>query len=475
MSRLISKLCISLLLLVAFITLLSFRDSIPHRQTTPATAVIPTKHDSLLGATGQKGANAPAPPYTVSEVIVQGPNKAVSAEEKKKQEEENRRKEEEERRRRKEEEDRKAKEAYDRTKIYTGTFAVPPNLVHDPAGPKPNEIVLLAASDGKGHNGGIDNILGDVTPNRQAYADLHGYTYQFLNISQYNIGAASAVWAKLPAIVDTFNKHPDAKWVWWLDLDAIIMTPEIELAKHVLSHEALARKIQKDLDVQKPGGGSSGHRTLKDPDFNKVDIIIAQDQNGLNAGSFFIRRSEWSRMFIDMWAEPVYVEKNWLAQEQDAMWHLISEHQTMMEHIAFVQQKEINAYPIRNIQGMSWETGDLVVHIAGCWVNNECNKQWKEMMAQRVVVDDALREKVKAAAAAGLQVGRGATEGAGGAGGIEGAVASKALEGAPEAKEAVAAAGTPAQNPPSIAITQPVHAPETAPVAAAAAAAAAAV
>jgi hypothetical protein len=217
------------------------------------------------------------------------------------------------------EEERKAKEAYDRTKIYTGTFNVPSNLVHDPAGPKPSEIVLLAASDGKGHNGGIDNILGDVTPNRQAYADLHGYTYQFLNISQYNIGAASAVWAKLPAIVDAFNKHPEAKWIWWLDLDAIIMTPQIELSKHILSHEALGKKIQKGLDVQKPGGGSSGYLTAKEPDLNKIDIIIAQDQNGLNAGSFFIRRSEWSRMFIDMWAEPTYVEKNWLAQEQDAM------------------------------------------------------------------------------------------------------------------------------------------------------------
>lgn len=97
------------------------------------------------------------------------------------------------------------------------------------------------------------------------------------------------------------------------------MTPQIELSKHILSHEALGRKIQKGLDVQKSGGGSSGYLTAKEPDLNKIDIIVAQDQNGLNAGSFFIRRSEWSRMFIDMWAEPTYVEKNWLAQEQSAM------------------------------------------------------------------------------------------------------------------------------------------------------------
>jgi hypothetical protein len=192
--------------------------------------------------------------------------------------------------------------------------------VHDPAGPKPNEIVLLAASDGKGHNGGIENILADITPNRQEYADLHGYVYQFLNISKYDIGGAHPVWAKLPAIVETFNLHPQAKWVWWLDLDAIIMTPTIDLREHLLAQHVLLNKMLKDTNINKPGGTEKlDIKTPANPDINKIDIIVSQDHNGLNAGSFWIRRSEFSRLFIDMWADPMYVRENWIAQEQDAM------------------------------------------------------------------------------------------------------------------------------------------------------------
>jgi hypothetical protein len=208
---------------------------------------------------------------------------------------------------------------YKKIKIYPGTFDVPKDLVHDPAGPEPNEIVLLAASDGKGHNGGIENILADITPNRQEYADLHGYVYQFLNISKYDIGSAHPVWAKLPAIVETFNLHPQAKWVWWLDLDAIIMTPTVDLRTHILAHDVLQRKMQKGQSINKISNADISITMPTNPDINNIDIIVSQDHNGINAGSFWIRRSDFSKMFIDLWADPMYVRENWIAQEQDAM------------------------------------------------------------------------------------------------------------------------------------------------------------
>ena len=204
----------------------------------------------------------------------------------------------------------KAQLEYKKIKVHTGTFTVPPDLVHSPAGPEPSEIVLLAASDGKGHNGGIKNILADITPNRQEYADFHGYKYQFLNISKYSIGGAHAVWAKLPAIVETFNLHPQAKWIWWLDLDAIIMTATVDLRTHLLSHDALKEKMLLGFEMNRSGGGLSGFVTQKNPDLALIDLIITQDQNGLNAGSFFIRRSEFTKIFIDMWADPFYVHGN---------------------------------------------------------------------------------------------------------------------------------------------------------------------
>ena len=60
---------------------------------------------------------------------------------------------------------------------------------------------MLAASDGKGHNNGIPNILSAIQPNRQEYANLHGYHYLFIDISKYGLTGIHPVWAKLPSIV----------------------------------------------------------------------------------------------------------------------------------------------------------------------------------------------------------------------------------------------------------------------------------
>lgn len=204
--------------------------------------------------------------------------------------------------------------------VHTGSFSVPSDMKHDPAGPKPNEVVVLVASDGKGHNGGIPNVLDEACANRKEYCELQGYQYQFLNITKFNIGNSHAVWAKLPAIVETFNLHPEAKWVWWLDLDAIIMDPTIDLVSHVLSHKALEKAILKNLQLNRPRNGKIGLYTSKNPDLNNIDLIISQDHNGINAGSFMIRRSEFTKFLIDMWRDPLYIQQNdWISMEQDAL------------------------------------------------------------------------------------------------------------------------------------------------------------
>src|SRR5271170_6562899 len=51
------------------------------------------------------------------------------------------------------------------------------------------------------------------------------------------------VWGKLPAILDAFRRYPQAEWVWWLDIDAIIMTPEIDLFHHLLGPAVIQTKF----------------------------------------------------------------------------------------------------------------------------------------------------------------------------------------------------------------------------------------
>ncbi|KAI5779726.1 galactosyl transferase GMA12/MNN10 family-domain-containing protein [Geopyxis carbonaria] len=393
-------LLLALITVLLFITFAAFFDSIPQQYSAGLTGdfLSKGKDESLQGAEQQPGALKPAPTYVVSEE--KSPAK-IEWEKKKKEDQEKRRKKEEEDKKRKEEEDKKAKDeekkklneekhkerrARDKPRVRPGTFSMPPDFKHNPEGPRPDQIVLLAAADGKGHNNGIPNILEQIRPNRQEYADYHGYKYHFINITKFDIGGAHPVWAKLPSIVEAFNTYPDAEWVWWLDLDAIIMNPEIDLNEHLLKHSVMKQKLLGGKELETENRRKTGVKMVENPDPANVDLILAQDQNGVNAGSFFIRRSAWTQMLLDFWADPMFINTDWVALEQDALAHLIYTHPIIRNNVGLVVQNLINAYPLTNVHEMGYSPGDLVVHIAGCWVANRCESQWNDYMKQSTSV-----------------------------------------------------------------------------------------
>ncbi|KAK6341187.1 hypothetical protein TWF696_008274 [Orbilia brochopaga] len=267
------------------------------------------------------------------------------------------------------------------------TFEVKDDVYFDPAGPRPDQVVLLMASDGKGHNGGIENLFEMAFANRQEYADFHGYKFHFINISRYDLGGAHPVWAKIPALLETFIHFPDAHWVWWLDVDAMIMNPDIDLNSHVLSHAAMRTKFAGGIEFLKSESKHTGHYMSSRADPRDIDIIIGQDHNGLNAGSFFLRRSKFTKILLDWWEDPFYVYNEWPGKEQDALLHMVEHHRQVREHLALVPQRVLNGFPV-GWENMGWHTDDLVVHLAGCWVDNACNERWTSYWDRRTRVAD---------------------------------------------------------------------------------------
>ncbi|KAK9245243.1 galactosyl transferase GMA12/MNN10 family-domain-containing protein [Lipomyces tetrasporus] len=249
--------------------------------------------------------------------------------------------------------------------------------------PKGNKIVVLTATDGKGHNNEINNLFDMVTENREDYCAFHEYTYQFTNISQFQKDGRAAVWNKIPAVQNAFDINPDAEWVWWLDMDIIIMTPSQDLAGLVLNPDTMKERIAYDAPI-KNNGKPSGVTVSRDVDLSKIDMIIAQDHAGVNAGSMLFRRSDWTFSFLDMWVDPVYVDR--FHNEQDALSHIILKHEKIREHIGFVPQRVINAYSVGGNE-MGWRDGDILVHFAGCWVDKKCNERWQDFWPRRTVVE----------------------------------------------------------------------------------------
>ncbi|KAH9839654.1 Alpha-1,2-galactosyltransferase [Teratosphaeria destructans] len=257
----------------------------------------------------------------------------------------------------------------------------------DPAGPKPEQVVILTATDGKGHQGEIPNLIERVTENRKSYCDHHGYTCLFLDLNSYELDGATGVWKKLPAIAEAFNSYKDAQWVFWLDMDAIIMNPEMPIHKFVLSEEGMKDVLEFGVEYHRDDViGGLGFHSPNRLVYDEVDLIIAQDLNGINAGAFFLRRSFWTQWLLDMWVDPFFVTAEWWGQEQETIQHFVKHHPTVRSHVGIAKQAKFNCYPWENEDGVAQWGQDFVVHFAGCWVQHKCEKQFEDYWGMRKVL-----------------------------------------------------------------------------------------
>lgn len=109
-----------------------------------------------------------------------------------------------------------------------------------------------------------------------------------------------------------------------------------------------------------------------------MDLIIAEDCNGPNAGVFLLRISEWSLDFLNqVWDINDPKIKNieaWF--ENVAMVHLLRSNAEYMKHVYLAPQKQFNAYSdvLKDREKCNfarWSPGDFVYHFVGASKNTE--------------------------------------------------------------------------------------------------------
>lgn len=170
-----------------------------------------------------------------------------------------------------------------------------------------------------------------VIPNAKMYCDKNNYTLQVL---EYNEPYPSDFgFNKIIEINNLFNNS--TKIVWSLDLDALITNKNI--------------KIEDFLD-------------------DEHDFFICKDYNGINAGSFILRKSKWSENFINYILE----QRNKVYCEQDAIESYLDEFPND-EKIKILNHPSINSYlyelypeiPKQTHEQGNWEIGDFVLHLPG--------------------------------------------------------------------------------------------------------------
>ena len=258
-----------------------------------------------------------------------------------------------------------------------------------PAGKK---VVMLTATDGQG-NSEIQNVLAMALENRKEYADYHGYTDYFVNLTKFAEPNRHPVWDKINAIREAFDVHPEAEWIWWIDTDIIIMNPELDLAEHILSKRALTERITYGRPLRNPESNFHNGVYMRKGEVNidNIDLVICQDFFGLNAGSFFIRRSQFTDMLLDLWDDPMYIKAEFVRREQDALMHLFLNHENVQQHVGLVPQRLLNSYQDKPEWVWSFKDGDFVIHFAGCNTRGRCNEVWQQNWVKRGRVPEAYR------------------------------------------------------------------------------------
>ncbi|KAL2757498.1 glycosyltransferase family 34 protein [Sodiomyces alcalophilus JCM 7366] len=244
-------------------------------------------------------------------------------------------------------------------------------------------------------------IERDSIRNKKRYVARWGYDLEIVDMSTKKRYAHEwrQGWEKVDLIRKTLRKYPKAEWVWWLDLNTLIMEPSYSLQSHIFDN--LAEVVYRDVNEYNPLNfthpftekylDSESRSPVGDGKEESVSLLLTQDCMGFNLGSFFVRRSAWLDRLLDMWWDPVAYEQmhmQWSRKEQDPLEQLYSSQPWVRKHTAFLPQRMINSFPPGacgegdNDARFHYqrEDRDFVVHTAGCEVNRDC---WGEIYNYR--------------------------------------------------------------------------------------------
>lgn len=189
-----------------------------------------------------------------------------------------------------------------------------------------------------------DHWAYKVLENKRAYCDRHGYRFSYRRGIYPHAADRHPSWHRIPLILALFEQQ-DVEWVFWSDIDSIIMRMDVRLEWLIGEHD--------DRDLIIPNQGAGLH--LGEP-----------VENCLCFGQFFLRNTEWSRQFLqELWEFPgksgykrFLVEESW---EQEAVNYIYNNNLLAFDqHSLVVSNRRFNSF-----YHTQYLPGDFLIHFAG--------------------------------------------------------------------------------------------------------------
>jgi mannan polymerase II complex MNN11 subunit len=130
------------------------------------------------------------------------------------------------------------------------------------------------------------------------------------------LGKSPSSWALVPALRHAMTLNPHSTYFFSLSPHSLFMNPELSLVDHVLQKSRLEGLMLKDMPVVPP---DSVIHTFSHLTGNDIDLVLTQDEEGLNPESFIVRQGDWAKYFLDVWFDPMYRSYNFQKAEGHAL------------------------------------------------------------------------------------------------------------------------------------------------------------
>ncbi|CAG7920871.1 unnamed protein product [Penicillium olsonii] len=223
-----------------------------------------------------------------------------------------------------------------------------------------------------------ESYISKIVANREDYARRHGYRNFFASVSDYDdaIGDAPKTWAIAPAVRHAMAKYPRSTYFFHLSPHSLIMNPTKSLKSHVLEKSKLEELMMKNAPIVPP---DSIIKTFSHRDEKDIDLIITQDTEDLNPGSFILKSGDFARFFLDLWFDPLYRNYDFAKAETHGLDHILQWHPTVLARTALVPQRSISSYSKDSLRASpegTYKDGDLVIQFRGCEMEGrDCEKE----------------------------------------------------------------------------------------------------
>ncbi|KAI3638595.1 hypothetical protein MIR68_003093 [Amoeboaphelidium protococcarum] len=182
----------------------------------------------------------------------------------------------------------------------------------------------------------------------QAYAQKQGYQFH-VELVDHTQSQVHGVWNKIYRLNELLKEQRAIdSWIWIVDSDVILMNDNISLESILAEAEYQNLMQQKD----------------RPQDFQ---LVITSDCNGLNAGSFMVKVSDWSRQFFQqIWDMRESDEFLFKFHEQGAISYLLKhgDNNEIETNLVVVPLFLLNSYGI-DYCGVQYYDGDFLVHFPG--------------------------------------------------------------------------------------------------------------